>query len=246
MEKLVKPKEKPKEEKKVEKKDEEAMFKTKTARNIHRIISVMRSKNVERNDLFTPGRMAYVIDLEDDTEGDIPTTLIRSKADVPTIDNTPTLTTNDIVINKLAQILSYLRQGNRHGKKGKKNKDGRGRPDDFNDLELVPQKNVQDDSIYGDIGDYVPSVSKLEANHSKSNKKKEPYFNKPAEDFSAKENAPQLPNVAAASAAGKSFCLLLVNISSIKYYFCCSYYRKTCCCFRCYTEKRRFIKQTCC
>ena len=30
------------------------------------------------------------------------------------------MTTNDIVINKLTQILSYLRQGARAGKKGRK------------------------------------------------------------------------------------------------------------------------------
>ena len=35
-----------------------------------------------------------------------------------------TLTTNDIVINKLTQILSYLRQGMRSGKKLKKKEKG--------------------------------------------------------------------------------------------------------------------------
>lgn len=35
-----------------------------------------------------------------------------------------TLTTNDIVINKLTQILSYLRQGARTGKKGRKRDKG--------------------------------------------------------------------------------------------------------------------------
>ena len=35
-----------------------------------------------------------------------------------------TLTTNDIVINKLTQILSYLRQGMRSGKKSKKKEKG--------------------------------------------------------------------------------------------------------------------------
>lgn len=64
------------------------------------------------NEMFAPGRMAYVIELEGDfAETDIPTTLIRSKADVPSLQTNSTLTTNDIVINKLAQILSYLRQG---------------------------------------------------------------------------------------------------------------------------------------
>lgn len=36
-----------------------------------------------------------------------------------------TLTTNDIVINKLTQILLYLRQGTRGGKKVKKKEKGR-------------------------------------------------------------------------------------------------------------------------
>lgn len=37
-----------------------------------------------------------------------------------------TLTTNDIVISKLTQILSYLRQGTRHKKLKKKDKGKRG------------------------------------------------------------------------------------------------------------------------
>lgn len=79
-----------------------------------------RSRTVERNEIFAPGRMAYVIELdEENADTDIPTTLIRSKADVPQNESDiQTLTTNDIVINKLAQILSYLRQGG----KGKKRK----------------------------------------------------------------------------------------------------------------------------
>ena len=210
MERLVKPKEKPKEEpKKVEKKDDELLFKTKVARNICKTIQIMRSNTVERNELFTPGRMAYVIDLDDEVEVDIPTTLIRSKADVPTVDNTPTLTTNDIVINKLAQILSYLRQGNRHGKKGKKAKDGRSKLDDFNDLEVAHHKGIPDDSIYGDIGDYIPNVNKSHnSNQPKASKKKEPYFEKPSEDLhdeNEKDNAPRLPNIPAMQAPGMLF-----------------------------------------
>ena len=204
MEKLVKPKEKIKEKEKVEKKDDEMQFKTKIARNIHKTIMVMRSKNVERNELFTSGRMAYVIDLDDEAEVDIPTTLIRSKADVPTIDNTPTLTTNDIVINKLAQILSYLRQGSRHTKKGRKNRDGRSRPEDFNEMELAPQRSAQDDSIYGDIGDYVPTQAKTDTNQSKP-KKKEPYFDKPVEEINDKDNAPRLPSTSGAPSASGYF-----------------------------------------
>lgn len=41
----------------------------------------------EFNDLFLPGRMAYSIDLEADDE--IPTTMIRSKADLQGIEVSP-------------------------------------------------------------------------------------------------------------------------------------------------------------
>ncbi|XP_015513368.1 protein Red [Neodiprion pinetum] len=199
MEKLVKPKkDKEKDKKEVEKKEEEMQFKTKIGRNIHKTLAIMRSKHVERNELYCPGRMAYVIELDDENaDGDIPTTLIRSKADVPTIDTTPTLTTNDIVINKLAQILSYLRQGSRHNKKGKKNREGKSRVEELNEIDTA--QRPQDDSIYGDIGDYVPSSSRKEAVHSKD-KKKGSYFDKPVEtstDDAA--NAPQLPPVIAQS-----------------------------------------------
>ncbi len=48
---------------------------------------VFRSGQVERNELFLPGRMAYVVDLDDEfTDTDIPTTLIRSKADCPSME----------------------------------------------------------------------------------------------------------------------------------------------------------------
>lgn len=103
-------------------KKNEMEFHSVMSRNIHNLVQTWRSRHTERNELFAPGRMAYIIDLNDDenAETDIPTTLIRSKADVPlSTEDTQTLTTNDIVINKLAQILSYLRQGGR-GKKNKK------------------------------------------------------------------------------------------------------------------------------
>lgn len=51
---------------------------------------------------------------------DIPTTTIRSKADVEgQLSQQTTLSTNDIVINKLTQILSYLRAGSKNRKKKK-------------------------------------------------------------------------------------------------------------------------------
>uniref|UniRef100_A0A669AZF6 IK cytokine n=2 Tax=Oreochromis TaxID=8139 RepID=A0A669AZF6_ORENI len=131
-----------------EKEEEDMMEKVqKEAKNIYRV--VFRSGVAERNELFLPGRMAYVVDLDDEfTDTDIPTTLIRSKADCPSMEAQTTLTTNDIVISKLTQILSYLRQGTRHKKIKKKDK---GKLDD----KRAPEADL---SIFEDIGDYIPST----------------------------------------------------------------------------------------
>lgn len=105
--------------------NDEPEYKSIMGRNIHNTVAFYRSRHVDKNELFAPGRMAYVIELDEETaETDIPTTLIRSKADVPVLEaEIQTLTTNDIVINKLAQILSYLRQGGRGKKNKKRDKD---------------------------------------------------------------------------------------------------------------------------
>lgn len=62
--------------------------------------------------------MAYVVELEEEgaMDSDIPTTLTRSKADVPELDErSSAAAANDVVLDKLAQIFSYLRHG-RHRK----------------------------------------------------------------------------------------------------------------------------------
>lgn len=117
--------------------------------------------------------------VDDEAETDIPTTLVRSRADVPSSESTTTLTTNDIVINKLTQILSYLRQGNRKGKKNKRGLDKKDDPD-LSETSKTEKRSHIDDSIYGDIGDYVP-VPRSKDNR-KENSKRQPYFDKMEED----------------------------------------------------------------
>lgn len=131
--------------------EEKIEFKTRLGRNIYRIL--FKGRQFERNELFLPGRMAYVVDLEDEyADTDIPTTLIRSKADCPTMEAQTTLTTNDIVISKLTQILSYLRQGTRNKKMKRKEKGG---------IKLDEKKAPEADiSIFEDVGDYIPTTSK--------------------------------------------------------------------------------------
>lgn len=142
-------------------------FKTSLGKKIYG--GVFNSRVPEKNELFVPGRMAYVFDVEDEfTESDIPTTIIRSKADCPVLENQSTVTTNDIVINKLTQILSYLRQGVRANKKSKKR-----------DSALKGKKTFMEESIYGDIGEYQP-VSGIKSTSKKDKKpaKSGQYFQK--------------------------------------------------------------------
>lgn len=166
--------------------DNKLAFKTGMGRRIFNAIVSSRG-GPEFNDLFLPGRMAYSIDLDADDE--IPTTMIRSKADLQGIENMQaTFTSNDLVIQKLSQILSYLRTG-RTSKKVKK-KDPK---------KAEGGKGVADESIYGDIGAYAPAFNKGPANRdgqprrdnrdtrrdkdSRSDRStKSRYFNKSAQD----------------------------------------------------------------
>ena len=124
--------------------------------------------------------MAYLIELEDDNaESDIPTTVLRSKADCPGSEAQATLSTNDIVINKLTQILSYLRQGGKHGKKLKKTKEKEAMPPPQAIPGLKVNKPVQplaDDSIYGNIGAYNPAAEKPSRDSKDRRSDKRDYF----------------------------------------------------------------------
>merc|ERR1711972_1250156 len=129
------------------------MGRTIMGKNVMRLL--FKPDTPKLNELFLPGRMAYVMDLEEDGETDIPTTSIRSKQDIVNNDQKATLSTNDIVINKLTQILSYLRAGNRNKKK---------RKDKIDDL-IVPEEDIVKSNtsvrnkdanvpIYDDVDDY--------------------------------------------------------------------------------------------
>lgn len=179
--------------------DEEAQHfvenehRTVIGRNIFNTIQFYRSRNVERNELFAGGRMAYVIDLDDDDESDIPTTLIRSKADVPqNAEEIQTLTTNDIVINKLAQILLYLRQGGKGRKNKKRDKDKMLQDDDVDVTDSrghssrdtkneKPRDKEADISIYDDLDEYKPSKRSDKDGSSSSKNRNRKYFDKSSE-----------------------------------------------------------------
>ncbi|XP_060806565.1 protein Red [Amyelois transitella] len=166
MERLVSAPVEPVKEKK-EVVEEEMQFTTAMGKNIFNMILEQKSKKIPRNELFGPGRMAYVVELEEETalDSDIPTTLTRSKADVPEhADPGAAAAANDVVLDKLAQIFSYLRHG-RH-RKLKKTKD------------KANEKGRADDSIYGEIGEYVAE----RRNERREERPRDGYFDNAARD----------------------------------------------------------------
>ena len=164
-----------KKELKTEDSEDQVVCRTTMAKNIVR--TVFKTDVPERNELFFPGRMAYTMDLDeieesqDDPESanphsDIPTTTIRSKADVQgnlAHQQAVSLSANDIVINKLTQILSYLRAAGSRGKKKKKDKLLPQLPNPKTDpvaAAAVSKGQAADIPIFDDTGDYVPDYHK--------------------------------------------------------------------------------------
>lgn len=120
--------------------------------------------------------MAYIVDLTNEEELDIPITSIRSKADCPTGGTNTSMTTNDIVINKLTQILSYLRHGKRDMKKSKKKNVARPGEEEASKADAGL-------SIYDDIGDYVPTLGKKKESESSGDRRSHrEYFDKKERD----------------------------------------------------------------
>ncbi|KAF0457480.1 protein Red-like [Gigaspora margarita] len=88
------------------------------ARNIYNITMLESKQHIPKvNELFVAGRMAYIFELADEVGGysdpfAIPTTVIRSKADISDsagVDKS----TNDLVIEKISRVMAYMRKGER-------------------------------------------------------------------------------------------------------------------------------------
>ncbi|KAJ3299406.1 hypothetical protein HK104_009008 [Borealophlyctis nickersoniae] len=96
-------------------------FNSKLAENIFNIaIKAAKEELPRRNEMFIPGRMAFLWELSSSEDGadyvgsgDIPTNVIRSKADLKNYDQLLSVSSNDLVIEKVAPIMANLRQGGR-------------------------------------------------------------------------------------------------------------------------------------
>ncbi|KAL6331136.1 hypothetical protein AAG906_009564 [Vitis piasezkii] len=108
--------------------DQPLSFRTATAKSVYQWI-VKPQTVVKSNEMFLPGRMAFIFSMEGGFSSDIPTTLHRSKADCPVPEEMVTVGVDGSVLDRIAKIMSYLRLGSSGKvlKKKKKERDAKGK-----------------------------------------------------------------------------------------------------------------------
>lgn len=108
--------------------DQPLSFRTATAKSVYQWI-VKPQTVVKSNEMFLPGRMAFIFSMEGGFSSDIPTTLHRSKADCPVPEEMVTVGVDGSVLDRIAKIMSYLRLGSSGKvlKKKKKERDVKGK-----------------------------------------------------------------------------------------------------------------------
>lgn len=102
------------------KEDQQLSFRTATAKSVYQWI-VKPQTVIKTNEMFLPGRMSFIFNMEGGYSNDIPTTLHRSKADCPVPEEMVTVSVDGSVLDRIAKIMSYLRLGS-SGKVLKKKK----------------------------------------------------------------------------------------------------------------------------
>ncbi|KAL2613448.1 hypothetical protein R1flu_025140 [Riccia fluitans] len=110
------------------KEDQVVSFRTATAKVIYQLAVKQQTPN-KLNEMFLPGRTAFVFDMDEEFSHDIPTTVHRSKADCPVPQETVTVGVDGTVLERIAKIMAYLRLGasGKLKKKKKEKGDSRGR-----------------------------------------------------------------------------------------------------------------------
>ncbi|XAR51118.1 hypothetical protein NMG60_11005661 [Bertholletia excelsa] len=108
--------------------DQQLSFRTATAKSVYQWI-VKPQTVIKSNEMFLPGRMAFIFNMESGFSHDIPTTLHRSKADCPVPEEMVTVSVDGSVLDRITKIMSYLRLGSSGKvlKKKKKEREAKGK-----------------------------------------------------------------------------------------------------------------------
>ncbi|XP_057468221.1 suppressor of mec-8 and unc-52 protein homolog 2-like isoform X2 [Actinidia eriantha] len=124
------------------KEDQALSFRTATAKSVYQWI-VKPQTVTKSNEMFLPGRMAFIFNMEGGFSHDIPTTVQRSKADCPVPEEMVTVSVDGSVLDRIAKIMSYLRLGSSGKvlKKKKKEREVKGK------ISVLGNEYDEDDSV---------------------------------------------------------------------------------------------------
>ncbi|KAL5995770.1 Smu-2 suppressor of mec-8 and unc-52 protein [Asimina triloba] len=140
--------------------DQPVSFRTAMAKSVHQWI-VKPQSMVKPNEMFLPGRMAFIFNMEEGYFHDIPTTLHRSKADCPIPEEIVSVSVDGSVLDRIAKIMSYLRLGSSGKvlKKKKKDRDVKDQTDlglpDLNWIEKIGAMHKKMTSVVD-----IPGINK--------------------------------------------------------------------------------------
>lgn len=136
---------------------EERQAGNKLAKKICKVL--FENEPPKRQELFARGRMAYLVDL-DDEESEVPSTLLRSVYDTQLDQSSENISADNLLISvspfsshsmnifkKLSQVLAYLRTDVKKKKK----------IPDSNEMTRVSQSEM---NIFEGLDEYIPSKSK--------------------------------------------------------------------------------------
>ncbi|GER41740.1 RED family protein [Striga asiatica] len=128
--------------------DQPVAFRTASAKSIYQWI-VKPQTVIKTNEMFLPGRMAFIYNMENGFSHDIPTTVHRSKADCPVPEEMVTVSVDGSVLDRIAKIMSYLRLGSSGKvlKKKKKEKDAKGKTLSVSNGYVEDERTLKSDSL---------------------------------------------------------------------------------------------------
>ncbi|GMY18613.1 suppressor of mec-8 and unc-52 protein homolog 2-like [Fagus crenata] len=163
-------------------------FRTQIAKSVYKWTVKPQTIN-KSNDMFLPGRMAFIFNMEGGYSNDIPTTLHRSKADCPVPEEMVTVSVDGSVLDRIAKIMSYLRLGSSGKvlKKKKKERDAKvkfaaaGIEYDEEDKPSKPNGGMSKNQTESEF--VPPPPPPLRKNHLDSREKQGPIVAKAEEDI---------------------------------------------------------------
>ncbi|GFP97624.1 suppressor of mec-8 and unc-52 protein homolog 2 [Phtheirospermum japonicum] len=128
--------------------DRPVAFRTASAKSVYQWI-VKPQTVIKTNEMFLPGRMAFIYNMENGFSHDIPTTVHRSKADCPVPEEMVTVSVDGSVLDRIAKIMTYLRLGSSGKvlKKKKKDKDAKGKTLSVSNRYEEDERVLKSDSV---------------------------------------------------------------------------------------------------